>query len=88
MRPLTVSDVHVVHIPGHPSSASVRFAGGIRLDGIQVWPARHGPLVLFPIGQNASTGNIHLTPVVRTLVVQAVVAAWRKTRQELARIAA
>ncbi|MEN9308543.1 MAG: hypothetical protein RL173_2475 [Fibrobacterota bacterium] len=87
MRPLTVSDVHIVHVPGRPSSACVRFEGGICLDGIQVWPARHGPLVLFPIGENGN-GQASLTPLLRTLVVQSVIATWRKTRQDLARIAA
>jgi len=87
MRPLVVSDVNIVHVPGRPSSASVRFAGGICLDGIQVWPARHGPLVLFPLGRDGN-GHLNLTPLLRSLVVQAVVASWRKTRQELSRIAA
>jgi len=87
MRPLTVSDVSIVHVPGRPSSASVRFEGGICLDGIQVWPARHGPLVLFPLGKEGDS-HLRLTPLLRSLVVQAVIASWRKTRQELSRIAA
>lgn len=87
MRPLTVSHVIVEHTPGHPSSAQVLFQGGIGLSGIQVWPARHGPLVLFPIG-SANSSPLVLTPLLRNLVVQAVVAQWRRTRQELARIAA
>lgn len=87
MRPLTVSHVDVEHTPGHPSAATVHFEGGIRLCGIQVWPARHGPLVLFPIG-TGNTSPLSLTPVLRNLVVQAVVAKWRQTRQELTRIAA
>lgn len=88
MRPLTVTHVSIENIPGHPSHASVRFDGGICLDGIQVWPARHGPLVLFPLGrENASP--IHLTPLIRTMVVQSVIASWRKSRLSSAqRIAA
>ncbi|HQF56226.1 MAG TPA: hypothetical protein PK208_14000 [Fibrobacteria bacterium] len=87
MRPLTVSHVAIDHVPGHPSSAHVLFQGGIGISGIQVWPARHGPLVLFPIG-TGNTSPLSLTPLLRNLVVQAVVAQWRQTRQELARIAA
>ncbi len=87
MRPLTVSHVAVEHTPGHPSAATVHFEGGIRLCGIQVWPARHGPLVLFPIG-NGDSSPLVLTPLLRSIVVQAVIAQWRLTRQELARLAA
>ena len=87
MRPLTVSHILVEHVPGRPSTAFVYFEGGIRLDGLQVWPARHGPLVLFPLGLRR-TGNIHLTPLLRTLVVQAVIAAWRRSKALQARIAA
>lgn len=88
MRPLAVSHVTLETEPGHPSRAAVHFAGGIRLCEIQVWPARHGPLVLFPLGREG-TSPLQLTPALRTLVVQAVVAAWRQSRAQLpGRIAA
>jgi hypothetical protein len=88
MRPLAVSHVSIESEPGRPSKATVRFDGGICLCEIQVWPARHGPLVLFPSGRDGSS-PLHLTPVVRTMVVRAVVAAWRKSRSTpLERIAA
>ncbi len=87
MCPLTVSHVSIEHQPGHPSQALVIFNASIRLNGIQVWPARHGPLVLFPLDKRGLS-PIQLTPLVRTLVVQSVVAAWRKSKLQNARIAA
>lgn len=76
MRPLEIVDVSIEHVPGHPSMASVELTGGLRLDGIQVWPARHGPLVLFPLGRS-DRSPLALAPVVRTLVVRSVVSRWR-----------
>jgi hypothetical protein len=88
MRPLAVSNVSIESEPGRPSKATVRLDGGICLCEIQVWPARHGPLVLFPLGRDGSS-PLHLTPAIRTMVVQAVVSAWRKSRSmSLERIAA
>lgn len=88
MRPLAVSHVSIQSEPGRPSKANVILDGGICLCEIQVWPARHGPLVLFPLGTEGSS-PLHLTPAVRTMVVKAVVAAWRKSRtMPLERIAA
>jgi len=79
MHPLAVSQVSIENEPGRPSKATVRLDGGICLCEIQVWPARHGPLVLFPVGRDGSS-PLQLTPVVRTMVVRAVVDAWRKSR--------
>ena len=78
MRPLAVRSVSVEHVPGHPSLASVDLEGGLRIDRVQVWPARHGPLVLFPL---ASTGRfvLELTPVLRSILSKAVVGAWRQS---------
>lgn len=88
MRPLAVSHVSIASEPGRPCRATVRLDGGICLCEIQVWPARHGPLVLFPTGRDGSS-PLHLTPAVRTMVVRAVVAAWRASRAaSLDRIAA
>ena len=88
MRPLAISHVSIESEPGRPSKATVRLDGGICLCEIQVWPARHGPLVLFPQGHDGSS-PLHLTPAVRTMVVRAVVAAWRNSRSiSLEKIAA
>ena len=78
MRPLEVRSVTIEHVPGHPSLAAVELDGGIRLDRIQVWPARHGPLILFPMAP-AGHFQLGLTPVLRSLLVRAVVAAWRRS---------
>lgn len=78
MRPFEVRSVTIEHVPGHPSLAAVELGGGIRLDRIQVWPARHGPLVLFPMAP-AGHFQLGLTPVLRSLLVRAVVAAWRQS---------
>ena len=85
MRPLEIASVCVEHLPGRPSTASVELSGGLRLDQIQVWTARHGPLVLFPLGK---TGHapVELTPLVRSMVVRSVVAEWRRSLS--ARVAA
>ncbi len=80
MRPLRISHVTIESEPGRPSQATVRFDGGICLQRLQVWPARHGPLVLFPFDRDGSS-PLHLTPAVRTMVIQAVIASWRKSRQ-------
>ena len=88
MRPLAVSHVFVDHTPGRPSTAQVEFEGGIRLLGIQVWPARHGPLVLFPLGTDKNPSPLSLTPLLRSMVVQSVVAEWRRSRQIPSRAAA
>jgi hypothetical protein len=78
MRPLEIVSVYVDHIPGRPSTACVELSGGLQLDQIQVWPARHGPLVLFPIGNPGHT-LLELTPLVRSMVVRSVVASWRQS---------
>jgi hypothetical protein len=78
MRPLEIVSVCVDHIPGRPSTASVELSGSVRLDQLQVWPARHGPLVLFPIGNSGHT-FLELTPLVRSMVVRSVVAEWRRS---------
>jgi hypothetical protein len=78
MRPLEIASVCVEHIPGRPSTASVVFSGGVQLDQIQVWTARHGPLVLFPLGR-AGHALLELTPLVRSMVVRSVVAEWRRS---------
>lgn len=78
MRPLEIVSVCVEHVPGHPSTASVELSGGLRLDQIQVWPARHGPLVLFPLGTSGHS-LLDLTPLVRSMLVRSVVAEWRRS---------
>jgi len=78
MRPLEIVSVSIEHVPGRPSTASVDLSGGLQLDQIQVWPARHGPLVLFPLGR-AGRSLLELTPLLRSLVVRAVVARWRQS---------
>jgi hypothetical protein len=78
MAPLEVLSVQIEHFPGHPSQATVELRGGLRLGRIQVWPARHGPLVLFPLGQGGRF-LLDLTPLLRGLVVRSVVSAWRNS---------
>ena len=85
MRPLEVRTVTIEHVPGHPSLATVELGGGVCLDRIQVWPARHGPLVLFPMAPGGHF-QLGLTPLLRSILVRAVVAAWRRSCQ--ARVAA
>ena len=78
MRPLEIVSVSVEHTPGRPSTACVLLSGGLQLDQIQVWPARHGPLVLFPLG-NSGHSPLELTPLVRSMVVRSVVTEWRQS---------
>jgi hypothetical protein len=78
MRPLEIVSVSVEHLPGRPSTASVELSGGLQLDQIQVWTARHGPLVLFPLGKSGHS-LLELTPLVRSMVVRSVVAEWRRS---------
>lgn len=78
MRPLDIVSVSIEHVPGRPSTASVELTGGLCLDGIQVWTARHGPLVLFPLGKGEHS-PLELTPVVRAMVVRSVVFGWRQS---------
>jgi hypothetical protein len=75
---LDIVSVSIEHVPGRPSLASVELTGGLCLDGIQVWPARHGPLVLFPLGKS-DRSPLELSPLVRTLVVRSVVFHWRRS---------
>jgi len=85
MRPIEIASVSVEHVSGRPSIASVELSGGLQLDQIQVWPARHGPLVLFPLGKSGHT-LLELTPVVKSMVVRSVIAEWRRSLS--ARVAA
>lgn len=87
MKPLQILEISLEHLPGRPTLASVVLTGGLVLSHIRVWPARHGPLVQFPLGSGARS-QLELTPVLRTLLIKALVAAWRTDRAGLARVAA
>ncbi|HNY30458.1 MAG TPA: hypothetical protein PKO15_06190 [Fibrobacteria bacterium] len=87
MKPLQILDISMETIPGHPAIASVVLTGGLVLSQIRVWPARHGPLVQFPLG-TGTRSQLELTPVLRSLLVKALVAVWRRRQSDRARVAA
>lgn len=87
MKPLQILDISLECSPGHPANASVVLTGGLVLSQIRIWPARHGPLVQFPLGTGARS-QVEISPVLRALLVRALVATWRKEQSCRARVAA
>lgn len=76
MQPFEIEGIQLELQSGRPVLAEVVLTGGVVLSQIRIWPGRHGPLVQFPLG-NQSRAVLELTPVLRSLVVKALVAHWR-----------
>ncbi|MBK9576134.1 MAG: hypothetical protein IPK50_23410 [Fibrobacterota bacterium] len=87
MKPLQILDISLECMPGRPALATVVLTGGLVLSQIRIWPARHGPLVQFPLGTGARS-QLEISPVLRTLLVKALVATWRRDQATRSRAAA
>lgn len=87
MKPLQILEISLECVPGHPASATVVLTGGLVLSQIRIWPARHGPLVQFPLGTGIRS-QLEISPALRALLVRALVAIWRRDQTARSRAAA
>lgn len=87
MKPLQILDITLECSPGHPAKASVSLTGGLVLSQIRIWPARHGPLVQFPLG-TGTRSQLEISPALRSMLVRALVSTWRKEQSSRSRVAA
>ncbi|MBK8803022.1 MAG: hypothetical protein IPN71_13400 [Fibrobacteres bacterium] len=87
MKPLQILEISLECVPGHPTRATVVLTGGLVLSQIRIWPARHGPLVQFPLGTGARS-QLEISPALRTMLVRALVASWRRDQVSRSRAAA